>query len=318
MTVPCADLREPSERRAHAADRAACLPLHRDEARPNREQGITPRGPPGPREPPGRRPRAASRAAEPGAARRRRSAGSAAATPADAPSRQRRRRRAPAVASGSDPARRRRSSSATGRDHRRRRGRDRRPRRRLRVRRLDRGVLHLRPQFSPSPTPTVAPGSSTRLGFFEDDMGASHACPRPAEVPASARPPPATTATSPGYGSDPAAGLQAGRQGRPAELGPQPRARRRWSSCTGTIRRARPPPASSAFRDYFEQLPGQPDLQAPGGSALAGHRPLRRHAAPVRGRSSGTASSTWTPGIRPWRTAFFLTESPSGSTRPAS
>ncbi|GAC1671448.1 MAG: hypothetical protein NVS9B8_14460 [Candidatus Limnocylindrales bacterium] len=29
-------------------------------------------------------------------------------------------------------------------------------------------------QFNPSPTPVVAPGSSTRLGFFEDDMGASH------------------------------------------------------------------------------------------------------------------------------------------------
>ena len=29
-------------------------------------------------------------------------------------------------------------------------------------------------QFGPSPTPPVTPGSSTRLGFFEDDMGASH------------------------------------------------------------------------------------------------------------------------------------------------
>jgi hypothetical protein len=29
-------------------------------------------------------------------------------------------------------------------------------------------------QFSPSPTPVVSPGSSTRLGFFEDDMGRSH------------------------------------------------------------------------------------------------------------------------------------------------
>ena len=29
-------------------------------------------------------------------------------------------------------------------------------------------------QFDPSPTPTVSPGSSTRLGFFQDDMGASH------------------------------------------------------------------------------------------------------------------------------------------------
>ena len=30
-------------------------------------------------------------------------------------------------------------------------------------------------QFNPSPTPTVEPGSSTRLGFLEDDMGRSHA-----------------------------------------------------------------------------------------------------------------------------------------------
>jgi hypothetical protein len=29
-------------------------------------------------------------------------------------------------------------------------------------------------QFSPSPTPPVGPDSSTRLGFFEDDMGNSH------------------------------------------------------------------------------------------------------------------------------------------------
>ena len=28
--------------------------------------------------------------------------------------------------------------------------------------------------FDPSPTPTVSPGSSTRLGFFEEDMGNSH------------------------------------------------------------------------------------------------------------------------------------------------
>jgi len=30
-------------------------------------------------------------------------------------------------------------------------------------------------QFNPSPTPPVTPGSSTRLGFFEEDMGNSHA-----------------------------------------------------------------------------------------------------------------------------------------------
>ena len=30
-------------------------------------------------------------------------------------------------------------------------------------------------QFSPAPTPTVSPGSDTRLGFFQDDMGAQHA-----------------------------------------------------------------------------------------------------------------------------------------------
>jgi hypothetical protein len=29
-------------------------------------------------------------------------------------------------------------------------------------------------QFDPSPTPTVSPGSSTRLGFFEENMGNSH------------------------------------------------------------------------------------------------------------------------------------------------
>jgi hypothetical protein len=29
-------------------------------------------------------------------------------------------------------------------------------------------------QFNPSPTPAVSPGSSTRLGFLQDDMGASH------------------------------------------------------------------------------------------------------------------------------------------------
>ena len=29
-------------------------------------------------------------------------------------------------------------------------------------------------QFNPSPTPPVTPGSSTRLGFFEEDMGNSH------------------------------------------------------------------------------------------------------------------------------------------------
>jgi hypothetical protein len=33
--------------------------------------------------------------------------------------------------------------------------------------------------FDPSPTPTVSPGSSTRLGFFEEDMGNSHAVSRP-------------------------------------------------------------------------------------------------------------------------------------------
>jgi hypothetical protein len=33
--------------------------------------------------------------------------------------------------------------------------------------------------FDPSPTPTVSPGSSTRLGFAEDDMGRSHAVSRP-------------------------------------------------------------------------------------------------------------------------------------------
>jgi len=33
--------------------------------------------------------------------------------------------------------------------------------------------------FDPSPTPTVSPGSSTRLGFPEDDMGNSHVVSRP-------------------------------------------------------------------------------------------------------------------------------------------
>jgi hypothetical protein len=33
--------------------------------------------------------------------------------------------------------------------------------------------------FDPSPTPTVSPGSSARLGFFEEDMGNSHAITRP-------------------------------------------------------------------------------------------------------------------------------------------
>ena len=33
--------------------------------------------------------------------------------------------------------------------------------------------------FDPSPTPTVSPGSSTRLGYLEDDMGNSHAVSRP-------------------------------------------------------------------------------------------------------------------------------------------
>jgi hypothetical protein len=33
--------------------------------------------------------------------------------------------------------------------------------------------------FDPSPTPTVEPGSSTRLGFAEDDMGRSHTVSRP-------------------------------------------------------------------------------------------------------------------------------------------
>jgi uncharacterized protein DUF3105 len=33
--------------------------------------------------------------------------------------------------------------------------------------------------FDPSPTPTVSPGSSTRLGFPEDDMGRSHVVGRP-------------------------------------------------------------------------------------------------------------------------------------------
>jgi hypothetical protein len=34
-------------------------------------------------------------------------------------------------------------------------------------------------QFNPSPTPTVEPGSSARLGFLEDDMGRSHAVSQP-------------------------------------------------------------------------------------------------------------------------------------------
>ena len=32
-------------------------------------------------------------------------------------------------------------------------------------------------QFNPSPTPPIAPGSSARLGFFEDDMGNTHVSP---------------------------------------------------------------------------------------------------------------------------------------------
>ena len=34
-------------------------------------------------------------------------------------------------------------------------------------------------QFNPSPTPPITPGSSTRLGFFEEDMGAAHDPPLP-------------------------------------------------------------------------------------------------------------------------------------------
>jgi uncharacterized protein DUF3105 len=34
-------------------------------------------------------------------------------------------------------------------------------------------------EFNPSPTPTVEPGSSTRLGFVQDDMGRSHAVNQP-------------------------------------------------------------------------------------------------------------------------------------------
>ena len=205
------------------------------------------------------------------------------ADPVDRPAGRAASARAPAVASGSDRARRRPSSSATGR-----RSSPSRPSRSWRS--PSATSSSARPRL---PTPARSsstrrrrrpstPGSSTRLGFFETDMGNSHIVAHAAELPAL----PAGVRQPLQRGRARSARSRRGCTSRTTRsarrTGSTTSSTARSSSSTATIRPGATAAGQQAFRDYISTVPAEPDLQAAGRQALAGHRPVRRHAASLR------------------------------------
>ncbi len=249
-----------------------------DEARPNREQGIAPRGQTGPREPSGRRaaPRAGQRCRADERARRR--TGRLRADAINRPTGQRRRgargsSRTGSPGSGADLPR-----ALPDRDRQRGGRRDRRHRGRLCLHRLDVRGLYLRQPVQPVAHPARDPGlehASRVLRGGHGQQPPRHAAAEVPALPAGVRQPlqPARHARA-----DPAAAVQAGRQGRPVQLGPQPRARRPGRPVPQRLAGSgggRP----AGLPRFHLGLPAEPDLQAGRGPALAGDRPVRRHAA---------------------------------------
>ena len=131
------------------------------------------------------------------------------------------------------------------------------------------------------------PSSSTRLGFVQEDMGRLHQVAQPQRYlycpPASGN-----HYNAQGLGPDRAPCLRPGRQGRTAELDPQPRARRPGGPLQRTTRPAPRRRASRRSRTFFDTFPASPLCKIPPRHAVAGHRPVRRHAPSVCGPRLGS------------------------------
>ena len=133
--------------------------------------------------------------------------------------------------------------------------------------------LRLREIFSPSPTPAGRAGLEHPARLRRGGHG-----PQPQRQPSTdttctARRHPATTTTRPGLGPIQPRRVQAGRQGRPAELDPQPRARRARRPLSAATRRARRPSGPAGLQDFFATFPPSPICKIPAADALAGDRP---------------------------------------------
>ena len=123
-------------------------------------------------------------------------------------------------------------------------------------------------QFNPSPTPTVEPGSSTRLGFLEDDMGGATRSGAPATT-CTARRLPAPTSTPPASGrSSRASTSRTTRWAR--RTGSTTWSTAAWSFSTGTTARGRPRPANRHSRS--SSTPSRPARCA--GSRRVRSRPV--------------------------------------------
>jgi hypothetical protein len=118
-------------------------------------------------------------------------------------------------------------------------------------------------QFNPSPTPPVAPGSSTRLGFDQDDMGRSHNVSSPQKY----------------LFCPPASGNHLNQQGlgpikaqvyKPDDkVGPPNWVHNLEHGGLVVLYRSDSPGATpaglQAFRTYFDSFPASPICQVPGG-----------------------------------------------------
>ena len=119
-------------------------------------------------------------------------------------------------------------------------------------------------QFNPSPTPTVEPGSSTRLGFLEDDMGRSHAV-RCRRTTCTARRRPAPTSTPPASGRSSRASTS-----RTTRSGPPNWVHNLEHGGMVVLYRNDSPGATAAgqqaFTEFFNSFPASPLCRIPAGA----------------------------------------------------
>ena len=153
-------------------------------------------------------------------------------------------------------------------------------------------------QWEPAPTAAPAAGASARLGYQQDDMGISHAVSKPQRY----------TFCPPASGNH---------YNQPGTLGPiTPRVYRPTDSVGPSnwihnlehggiviLYKGDSEGATEAglqrFRSFFDTFPPSPICQLPAGSALPGHRPLRRHEVAVRRPRLAEGPATRGVGPRP-------------------
>jgi hypothetical protein len=160
-------------------------------------------------------------------------------------------------------------------------------------------------QFAPSPTPPLAPDSSDRLGFFQDDMGNSHVVSPPQRYLYC---PPASGNHFNGSGIGPIAP----RVYRPEDkIGPSNWIHNLEHGGLVVLYRGDSPGAAAAglqaFRDFFDSFPASPICKIPGGqlSPVIARFDTMPHAYAALVWDRVFYLDTWDPALV---TKFFLTE----------